>query len=105
MIRRKTVEEYREEYKELANSWLANGPGTRAEFDALTRELADQRHGRDALTRELADQRHGRIETHRPVDLVAAARFISLSRSNPGYARWFTLWREIVATRTAQETP
>jgi hypothetical protein len=91
MIRRKTVEEYREEYKELANSWLANGPGTRAEFDALTRELADQRHGR--------------LETHRPVDLVAAARFISLSRSNPGYARWYKLWREIVATRTAQETP
>lgn len=91
MIKRKTVEEYREEYKELANSWLANGPGTRAEFDGLTRELAEQRHGR--------------LETYRPVDLVAAARFISLSRSNPGYARWFTLWREIVATRTAQETP
>jgi hypothetical protein len=91
MIKRSTVEDYRREYRELAEAWLSNGPGTRAEFDGLTRELADQRHGR--------------IETHRPVDLVAAARFISLSRSNPGYARWFTLWREIVATRTAQETP
>ena len=90
MIRRKTVEEYREEYKELANSWLANGPGPRPEFDALTRELAEQRHGR--------------LETYRPVDLVAAARFISLSRSNPGYARWFTLWREIVATRAQEAT-
>lgn len=90
MIKRKSVEEYREEYKELATSWLANGPGTRAEFDGLTRELAEQRHGR--------------LETYRPVDLVAAARFISLSRSNPGYARWFTLWREIVATRAQEAT-
>jgi hypothetical protein len=53
--------------------------------------------GAKGLVRELADVRHGRRESHRPVDLVFAARFISLSRSNIQYQRWFTAWRARVS--------
>lgn len=77
------VETLRRDYRDLADQWLAAGDGTRADFDSLVRELADVRHGRR--------------ETHRPVDLVFAARFISLSRSNEQYKRWFTAWRARVS--------
>jgi hypothetical protein len=78
------VEVLRRDYRDLAEQWLAAGEGTRADFDALVRELADVRHGRR--------------ESHRPVDLVFAARFISLSRSNIQYQRWFTAWRARVSS-------
>jgi hypothetical protein len=78
------VEVLRRDYRELADAWLALGDGDRAAFDSLVRELADVRHGRR--------------ESHRPVDLVFAARFISLSRSNEQYKRWFTAWRARVSS-------
>lgn len=68
----------RRDYRDMADGWVAGG-GTRAEFDALVRELADRRHGR--------------VEHHRPVDLVFAARFIAKSRTDEGYRRWFQVWR------------
>jgi hypothetical protein len=77
------VEDLRRDYRDLAEQWLAAGDGTRADFDTLVRELADARHGRR--------------ESHRPVDLVFAARFISLSRTNEQYRRWFTAWRARVS--------
>ena len=77
------VEVLRRDYRELADAWLALGDGDRAAFDSLVRELADVRHGRR--------------ESHRPVDLVFAARFISLSRSNEQYKRWFQAWRARVS--------
>jgi len=78
------VETLRRDYRDLAEQWLAAGDGTRADFDGLVRELADARHGR--------------LASHRPVDLVFAARFISLSRTNEGYKRWFTAWRSRVSS-------
>jgi hypothetical protein len=78
------VETLRRDYRELADQWLAAGEGTRADFDSLVRELADARHGQ--------------LSSHRPVDLVFAARFISLSRTNEQYKRWFTAWRSRVSS-------
>lgn len=73
------VDVLRKDYAKLRDEWLIPG-GFGHEFDAHVKELADWRHGQKA--------------THRPVDLVAAARFIALSRTDPGYRRWFQEWKK-----------
>jgi hypothetical protein len=74
------VETLRADYRDLAEQWLGAGEGTRADFDALVRRLCDARHKGTT--------------SHRPVDLVAAARFIALSRKVPGYRLWFEEWQK-----------